>query len=469
MKKMTLLLGFTLLTTVALTGCSKEEEVVATPSTASSFTGISVGTTTTAAPVTPVVVEEMVEEEIDVMTEATPEYHVVETFDTTGAVDQATVVHFPEKVVFLDYVAIDMVTAWGLTDKFIPLVVEGDMPSYLVNTPLDGIEFLETNPIEGDVLPLMEFAPDLIFANEESDIIFDTLSMIAPTLTYHMKMPTTYESFLVVARRNAAIFGSEIVSINEEILSGFDIRMNKIKEYGKSQTAVVLMNTEDGLMPLGADSDSCSMIFTDLGFTNLAADFDGKEGDFTFKDLLELDPDCLFVLNTDETIGISDFLVGDDLEASSAWSNHKVVTLDAEIWTLMEGGILSMDIMLRNIENGLSDELSNMPETGSSTLDAEETEVEVTEKEENAEETDKSEAESSESKEDSVADVKEEEKSSSEESVKESVSDAQEGNTGSEGEKEQSVGELQDKVTDLESKFADLEEMLLKLEASMAS
>ncbi|MFI3231077.1 MAG: ABC transporter substrate-binding protein [bacterium] len=273
----------------------------------------------------------------------------------------------PEKVAFLDYVALDMCIALGLIDdmEFITVQGDGSMPEYLMEVfkdqevNLGGLKsYQEDTTIMTEIL---EFEPNLIFTSGRSasdyesfmEIVDEDGGVVSSSITY---VPSTYDSFKEINTRNASIFGLE--DEMDEILAQYDDRLEELKSWGEGQTAMMTIFTGGSMNVLGNES-RCSMIFNDLGFENVGTDVDTSHGDTaSYEALLALNPDYIFVLDRDSAIGAEgataalELLDNEIVHQSDAWQNGNVVILDPLVWYLVEGGVIAMDTMLSDLEAG---------------------------------------------------------------------------------------------------------------------
>lgn len=275
----------------------------------------------------------------------------------------------PQKVAFMDYVALDMCIALGLTDSLDFITVQGDgaMPGYLADlfatqeVNLGGLKsYQEDTTI---MTTILEFEPELIFTSGRSASNYEDFleltaeggGVVSTSIEY---LPSTYESFKTINTRNASIFGLDAEM--EALISEYDERLEALKAWGEGKTAMMTIFTGGAMNVLGNES-RCSMIFNDLGFENVGTDVDTSHGDTaSYEALLALNPDYIFVLDRDSAIGAEgastamDLLDNEIVHESDAWKNGKVVELDPLIWYLVEGGVTAMDTMLSDLEAGMA-------------------------------------------------------------------------------------------------------------------
>lgn len=263
----------------------------------------------------------------------------------------------PERIVVVDYVALDMLNSWGLGDRVV------GMPKS--STPEHLSEYAENEDIvnlgglkEIDMEAIMELEPEIIFTSGRTASRYDEFSKIAPTVNTSNDYTNGFvESFETNVMRNAAIFGLEEKA--EEQLAAFNERLDALSEAAEGNTAIIAITTGGALNTLGNASRG-NIITTDIGFENIAADVDTSHGNASsFEILLEKDADYVFVLDRDSAIGTEgstaakQLLDNEIVHQTKAYKNDQIVYLTPEVWYLAEGGITSMDIMLSDLEAGI--------------------------------------------------------------------------------------------------------------------
>ena len=149
----------------------------------------------------------------------------------------------------------------------------------------------------------------------------------------------------------------------DELMAGFDVRIQTLADFAADKTAIVGMCTSGGFNVLGNDG-RCSIIGREIGFENIGVDADidtsthGNEASFEF--LVDKDPDYLFVLDRDAAIGtdgakLAQEVVENELmKGTAAYRDGRIVYLaHPAVWYTAEGGITALDRMLRDLEDPL--------------------------------------------------------------------------------------------------------------------
>lgn len=260
----------------------------------------------------------------------------------------------PTRVVFLDYVALDMCAALGILDDIEFLASQDSLPSHLVEYIPEGSPSLGGLK-EYDMEAIMSFEPDIIFTSGRTAAAYDEFSKIAPTVCTSLDyQPSTWESFETLVTRNASIFGlSDEVA---DLVGQYEARLAAISEELSGHSVAITLFTGGSMTTLGNES-RCSMIVTDGGAINVAADIDTTHGNTTsYEAMLLLDPEYIFVLDRDSAISAegastaAELLDNQIIYQTSAYQNDNIIYLTPDPWYLCEGGILAMDVMLSDLE-----------------------------------------------------------------------------------------------------------------------
>ena len=289
-----------------------------------------------------------------------PETVTITSLDANGEETQIEVPYRPERAALLDMACLDIIDSLG----------EGDCVVGSATTSLDYLQDYVTNEKienlgtikEADLEAVMACEPDVIFIGGRLSSSYDALNEIAPVVY----LATDSEKGVVESVRSnaetiAAIFGKE--EEVEELMSGFDKRIQTLAEFAENKTAIVGMCTSGGFNILGNDG-RCSLIGNEIGFENVGVDSDtttsthGNEASFEF--VVERNPEYIFVMDRDAAINtegaqLAQEIVENELvKGTDAYKNGHIVYLEhPAVWYTAEGGINALDIMLQDLEGAL--------------------------------------------------------------------------------------------------------------------
>lgn len=289
-----------------------------------------------------------------------PETVTITSLDGNGEETQVEVPYRPKRAALLDMASLDIIDSLG----------EGDCVVGSATTSLDYLQDYVTNENiknlgtikEADLEAVMESEPDVIFIGGRLSASYDALSEIAPVVY----LSTDSEKGVVESVRSnaetiAAIFGKE--DKVEELMAGFDKRIQTLAEFVENKTAIIGMCTSGGFNILGNDG-RCSLIGNEIGFENIGVDSNvdtsthGNEASFEF--VVERNPEYIFVMDRDAAINtegaqLAQEIVENELvKGTDAYKNGHIVYLEhPAVWYTAEGGINALDIMLQDLEGAL--------------------------------------------------------------------------------------------------------------------
>lgn len=289
----------------------------------------------------------------------TPTEVTITSLNGSGEAVELTVPYDPQRVAILDMASLDILDALGVGSR---VVGTADTSlDYLQDYISDDIANLGTIK-EADLEAVMACEPDVIFIGGRLAGSYDALSQIAPVVY----LSTDTELGVVESvRKNAAtiatMFGLE--SEVEELMAGFDSRIQALAEAAEGHTAIVGLVTSGSFNVLGNDG-RCSMIGREIGYENIGVDADidtsthGNEASFEF--IVEKDPDYIFVLDRDAAIQTEgaqlaqDVLENELVMGTRAYQDGHIVYLaHPAVWYTAEGGITALDLMLQDLESEL--------------------------------------------------------------------------------------------------------------------
>ena len=289
----------------------------------------------------------------------TPTEVTITSLNGSGEAVELTVPYDPQRVAILDMASLDILDALGVGSRVVGTA--GTSLDYLQDYISDDIANLGTIK-EADLEAVMACEPDVIFIGGRLAGSYDALSQIAPVVY----LSTDTELGVVESvRKNAAtiatMFGLE--SEVEELMAGFDSRIQALAENAAGHTAIVGLVTSGSFNVLGNDG-RCSMIGREIGYENIGVDADidtsthGNEASFEF--IVDKNPDYIFVLDRDAAIGTDgaqlaqEIMENELVMGTDAYENGSIVYLaHPAVWYTAEGGITALDIMLQDLESAL--------------------------------------------------------------------------------------------------------------------
>ena len=264
----------------------------------------------------------------------------------------------PKRIAILDLASLDIIDSLGVGERVVGMASTSIdyLKKYSDNTSIKSLGTIK----EADFEAVMECEPDIIFIGGRLSNSYDKLSEIAPVV--YLSTDTEIglvESVSKNAKTIASIFGLE--SEVDSKLANFTERINNLKNFAQSKTALVGMTTSGSFNLLGNDG-RCSIIGREIGFNNLtAASSTSTHGnESSFETVVSQNPDYIFVMDRDSAIATSgaktakEIMENDLVMSTDAYKNNHIVYLEhPNVWYTAEGGIQALHIMLQDLETAL--------------------------------------------------------------------------------------------------------------------
>ena len=214
---------------------------------------------------------------------------------------------------------------------------------------------------------------DIMFIGGRLSAKYDELSKIAPVVYLSTDMDI---GLLESIKKNAGIIASIFGKENEatEKIQNLESRIKKLNEKANGRTAVLGMVTSGSCNLLG-NRGRLNLITREIGFTNLGANLNKEKNkgrklsaqeaasqahgeESSFELISKLNPEYIFILDRDSAIGTKgarlakDVMENEIVSMTKAAKNGKLIILDyPAIWYTAEGGITSLEYMIKDLEN----------------------------------------------------------------------------------------------------------------------
>lgn len=290
-----------------------------------------------------------------------PETVTITSLNADKEAVELEVPYDPQRIAILDMASLDILDALGVAGGRVVGSADTSLDylqSYVTDENVANLGTIKTADLEA----VMAAQPDVIFIGGRLAKSYDALSEIAPVVY----LATDSELGVVESVRQntatiASMFGLE--DKVDELMAGFDARIQTLADFAADKTAVVGMCTSGGFNVLGNDG-RCSIIGREIGFENIGVDADidtsthGNEASFEF--VVEKNPDYIFVMDRDAAIQTDgaqlaqEIMENELVMGTDAYKNGNIVYLaHPAVWYTAEGGITALDIMLQDLESKL--------------------------------------------------------------------------------------------------------------------
>lgn len=267
-----------------------------------------------------------------------------------------TVPQNPQKVVVLDFGAADTIRALGATDKIVGFPQSGKIPAYLsefADKKFKNVGDLKEQSLE----QINEIAPDLIIASKRQEKMVDKFKEIAPVFFIDNDYTNYYNSFQQNVTALGKIFDKEAVA--KEKLAALDGVVSQVAKDAQHKTALLVLVNESKMSAYG-DGSRYGMVYQKFGFKpidpNIKSSTHGQSIGFEY--VLEKNPDFLLVVDrtaaiTEKANNAQKVLDNDIIKQTKAYKDGHIVYLDAANWYLAFGGLESMEIIAKELDNAV--------------------------------------------------------------------------------------------------------------------
>ena len=290
---------------------------------------------------------------VSTQTSNTTEQTTVSIKDSNG--DRVEVQKNPQKVVVFDNGSLDTLDALGVGDRVIGAATK-NLPSYL-----DKYKDVESagGIKEPDLEKINQLQPDLIIISGRQSDYKEELAKIAPTLYLAVDTKEPWESVQQNVNALAEIFGKEDKAKEELATLTKEIEETKEKASKLEQTALVTLVNEGQLSAYGSGS-RFGLVHDVFGFKQaddqIEASTHGQSVSYEY--ILEKNPGILFVVDRTKAIAgddSKDNVSANELVAQTdAGKNDQVISLQPDVWYLSGGGLESMKLMIKDVNQAFN-------------------------------------------------------------------------------------------------------------------
>jgi iron complex transport system substrate-binding protein len=269
----------------------------------------------------------------------------------THAQGETTVPVDPETVVVFD---LGVLSTLDSLDVQVDGVPDATFPEALAE--YGGDEYAKVGSLfEPDYEAVNALEPDLIIVGGRSAAVYPQLAEIAPTLDLSVDSNDFMPSFRERTTALAEVFGAE--DDVTERLDAIDERAAEVSAAAQDAgEGLIVLTTGGEVSAYGPSSRFGGLIHDTLGVapadTGLS---DSTHGDaISFEYIAETNPDLLYVIDRDATIGESGaaaeaVLDNELVRGTTAWSDDAVTYLDGADWYLAPNGLPNVERMVEEI------------------------------------------------------------------------------------------------------------------------
>lgn len=259
------------------------------------------------------------------------------TVTVTHAGKQIELPSDPQTTVVIDLPLLDIVNALDIP---VAAVSSGRFEGALEPYGDDSITKVGSM-FEPDLDALRAIDPDLVIAGRRSTKAYPAVAEVAPAVNLAFDQQNLVESVKQTTRTLAEIYGKQDVA--EPLLEKLDASVKELQEKTAKAGKGLLVFTTKGRMISQGPESRFGVLFNDYGVQPAMTDFpEGKGVPLTPELLHEVNPDWIYVIDRDASLGQTDTPARDLLEAAhvdqtTAGKQGQVVYLDPFNWYLLDG------------------------------------------------------------------------------------------------------------------------------------
>lgn len=254
----------------------------------------------------------------------------------------------PEKAVVFELSVLDTMDALDIDVELgLPSGLPSSLEKYADATVVGSMK-------EADMEAIYMFEPDVIFISGRLADFYDELNEIAPTVFVELNAETYVEDVISTSTYIAEIFGKAEEA--NELIENVKESVEKAKELTTaSEEKALILLTNEGSMSVYGSGSRYGFIHDVLGVKaadeEIEASTHGQEASYEY--ISEVNPDIIYVIDRSAAIGgtvlASEALNNDLVNSTNAAINGKIVTLDAQTWYLIGGGLNAIQSMLNEV------------------------------------------------------------------------------------------------------------------------
>ncbi len=275
-----------------------------------------------------------------------------ETITMTNSLGTVEVVKNPQRVVVLDYSALENLDYLGIKPVAMP---KSNLPQHLRKYGEDPSIVDVGSLTEVNLEKVNEANPDLIIIGARIIDLYDQLSAIAPVIYPQFTEVDDFKTAFEKNLNDLAMLYDKQDEV-ESALENINNKINEVKELTSysEEKALVLLHNRGRFSAYGSGS-RFGMIFDVFGVKESVEGLEvHRHGNPVSSEFVQkANPDILFIVDRSLVV---DKVVLDKAEVenklvqqTNAAKNGKIYYLNPEVWYLIGGGITSLNIMIDEV------------------------------------------------------------------------------------------------------------------------
>lgn len=256
----------------------------------------------------------------------------------------------PQRVVVLEFSFVDALAALGVSPVGI---ADDDNPNIIIAPVAEKIgDYTSVGTRKQPNLEVLtSLQPDLIIADlQRHQAIYNDLQKIAPTIVLE-SLSANYsqiiESFPIIA--DAVGKSEEGMQIVEDHKAEIE-KLSELIPDGETQTVLPAVVTVDSFSAHPSSAYTGSLLES-VGLTNAIQGGDGSYPKLNLEQLVEINPDILFLMASEENTIIDEWEKSPLYQEISAVKKNQVYLVDRDVWSKFRGLISSETIIKEAVKN----------------------------------------------------------------------------------------------------------------------
>lgn len=267
---------------------------------------------------------------------------------------EVTVEKNPQKVVVFDFGVLDTLDAFGVDVDGVPQATVPKSLEKYASSDYTNVGSLK----EPDFEAIHHLEPDVIFISGRQAELYDQFAEIAPTVF----VDVDYTNYMSSLEKNfellAEIFEKEdiLASKLEELKASID-EVNKEASASENKALILLAN--EGKVSAYGPSSRYGFVHDVFGFKAIDENIEVSQHgqSITFEYILEKNPDVIFVIDRSAAVGgevgAKETIENELVKKTNAYTNGKIIYLDAVNWYIAGNGVESTKSMVEEVKAAL--------------------------------------------------------------------------------------------------------------------
>lgn len=264
----------------------------------------------------------------------------------------------PQRVVVLDFGALDVIDALGLQANIVGLPLSGSVPDYLESYNNEELYKNVGTVKEVDFEAIYALEPDLIISGARLDSSYEELSEIAPTVALNVENEDYLNTFIKTMQSYGELF-DKTEEVNAK-LDSFNKQFEAIRQKAaeKNANALIVLANGDTFSVYGKGS-RFGIIHNEFGIApvdeTITVSTHGQNASFEY--IVEQNPQLLFIVDRSAATGnegsAKAMFDNELIHNIDAYKNNRIFYLNPTVWYVAGGGFTSTQIMLDEINEAL--------------------------------------------------------------------------------------------------------------------